>query len=227
MEITNYTRYNTDDIKAMVDSIQLENSFVGWRAGISTLTISEFNPSNAYITVRSYNQPTKQRKRYVAKTVWARPGQMSILTPTKIYENPLEELVQNGEQEVPKAMLTAVYENLRHRAHYSDYNASSKAIPADLRLRVMKKAAIKKPKSEKSAVAAREEYAARNVRVVQWSAHKCERQMRRLAKKHLGVAETHLKERKHMVQPLRDAVLAAELALQQVVNLAVALQSTI
>jgi hypothetical protein len=226
MEITNYTRYNTDDIKAMVDSIQLESSFTGWRSGISTLTISEFNPSNAYITVRSYNQATKQHKRYVSKTVWSRPGQMSILTPTKIYENPLEELVQNGEQEVPKAMLQAVMLSLRNRANYTDYKASSAPIPAHLRLRVMKKAATKKPKSDKSAVAAREEYAARNIRVVQWSAHKCAGELRRLAKKHLGVTETHLKERKHMVQPLRDAVLAAELALQQVVNLAVALQST-
>lgn len=226
VEITNYTRYNTDDIKAMVDSIQLANSFTGWRAGISTLTISEFNPSNAYITVRSYNQPTKQLKRYVAKTVWARPGQMSILTPTKIYENPLEELVQNGEQEVPTAMATAVYESLRNRATFSTYKAEF-AKPPGMSLRVMKKAATKKPKSEKSAVAAREEYAARNIRVVQWSAHKCESELRRLGKKHLGVAQTHLKERKDMVQPLRDAVLAAELALQQVVNLAVALQSTI
>jgi hypothetical protein len=226
MEITNYTRYNTDDIKAMVDSIQLENSFTGWRSGISTLTISEFNPSNAYITVRSYNQPTKQLKRYVAKTVWARPGQMSILTPSKIYENPLEELVKDGEQEVPKPMAMAVYENLRNRANFSTYKAEF-APPLSLRLRVMKKAAIRKPKSEKSAVAARGEYASRNVRVVQWSAHKCESELRRLARKHLGVTETHLKERKHLVQPLRDAVLAAELALQQVVNLALALQGTI
>ena len=226
MEITNYTRYNTDDLKAMVDSIQLESGFSGWRGGMTMLTISEFSPSNLMVKVYRSSR-TIMVRRYTSKIVYSRPAQMSILTPSKIYENPLEELVQNGEQEVPKAMIEAVFMSLRSRATYSSYRSGGDPVPDTMRLRVMKKVAARKPKNEKSTAAARDVYATRNVSIVRWQAHKSANELTRLAKKHLGVTETHLKERKHMVQPLRDAVAAAELALQQVVRLALSLQGCI
>ena len=227
MEITNYTRYNTDDIKAILKRIEMEPTFTGWRNGMATLTISEFNPSNPYVTVRSGpSNRAVQVKRYVSKTMWARPWQMSILTPGKIYENPLQELVQEGEQEVPKDMVQAVAASLWARAHRTTWSAGAPNY-ADMRIRVMKKAAEKKPKNEKSAVEARDTFAKRNVQIVEWASTKARGEVSRLAKKHLGVAETHLKDRKHLVQPLQDAVADAERALDRVTRIARSLSAAI
>ena len=227
MEITNYTRYNTDDIRAILARIEKESTFTGWRNGMDTLTISEFNPSNPYVTVRSGpSNRAVQVKRYVSKTMWARPGQMSILTPGKIYENPLQELVQEGEQEVPKDMVQAVAASLWFRAHRTTWSANAPNY-ADMRIRVMKKAAEKKPKNEKSAVEARDTFAKKNVQVVEWTAARARHELQRLSKKHLGVAGTHLKDRKHLVQPLLDAVADAESALDRVTSIARSLSAAI
>jgi hypothetical protein len=227
MEITNYTRYNTDDIRAILARIEKESTFTGWRNGMASLTISEFNPSNPYVTVRSGpSNRAVQVKRYVSKTMWARPGQMSILTPGKIYENPLQELVQEGEKEVPKDMVQAVAASLWFRAHRTTWSANAPNY-ADMRIRVMKKAAEKKPKNEKSAVEARDTFAKRNVQIVEWASTKAHHEVKRLAKKHLGVAGTHLKDRKHLVQPLLDAVADAESALDRVTSIARSLSAAI
>jgi hypothetical protein len=94
-------------------------------------------------------------------------------------------------------------------------------------IRVMKKAAEKKPKNEKSAVEARDTFAKRNVQIVEWAARKGHNEVRRLAQKHLGVAETHLKARAYLVQPLRDAVADAERALARVTSIAQSLSAGI
>jgi hypothetical protein len=167
-----------------------------------------------------------QVKRYVSKTMSARPGQMSILTPGKIYENPLQELVQEGEQEVPKDMVQAVAASLWARGHRTTWSANAPNY-ADMPIRVMKKAAGKKPKNEKSAVEARDTFAKRNVQIVEWASTKARGEVSRLAKKHLGVAETHLKDRKHLVQPLQDAVADAERALDRVTSIARSLSAAI
>lgn len=227
MEITNYTRYNTDDIRAILERIEKESNFTGWRNGMQTLTINEFNPSNPYVT--AWSGPSNravQMKRYVSKTVWSRPGQMSMLTPGKIYENPLQELVQEGEQEVPKDMVQAIGASLWARGHRIAWSGNAPDY-ADMRIRVMKKAAQKKPKNEKSAVEARDTYAKRNVRLVEWAACRGNNEVRRLDQKHLGVAETHLKDRAHLVQPLRDAVADAERALARVTSIAQSLSASI
>ena len=227
MEITNYTRYNTDDIRAILARIEKESTFTGWRNGMASLTISEFNPSNPYVTVRSGpSNRAVQVKRYVSKTMWARPFQMSILTPGKIYENPLQELVQEGEQEVPKDMVQAVAASLWFRAHRTTWSANAPNY-ADMPIRVMKKAAEKKPKNEKSAVEARDTFAKKNVQVVEWTAARARHELQRLSKKHLGIAETHLKDRKHLVQPLLDAVADAESALDRVTSIARSLSAAI
>jgi hypothetical protein len=227
MEIKNYTRYNTDDIRAILERIEKESNFTGWRNGMQTLTISEFNPSNPYVTARSGpSNRAVQVKRYVSKTMWSRPGQMSILTPGKIYENPLQELVQEGEQEVPKDMVQAVAASLWARGHRTAWSANAPNY-ADMPIRVMKKAAEKKPKNEKSAVEARDTFAKRNVQIVEWAARKGHNEVRRLAQKHLGVAETHLKARAYLVQPLRDAVADAERALARVTSIAQSLSAGI
>ena len=227
MEITNYTRYNTDDIRAILERIEKESNFTGWRNGMQTLTISEFNPSNPYVTARSGpSNRAVQVKRYVSKTMWSRPGQMSILTPGKIYENPLQELVQEGEQEVPKDMVQAIGASLWARGHRTAWSANAPNY-ADMRIRVMKKAAEKKPKNEKSAVEARDTFAKRNVQIVEWASIKAHNEVKRLAKKHLGIAETHLKDRKHLVQPLQDAVADAKRALDRVTSIARSLSAAI
>lgn len=225
MEINNYTRYNTDDIRAILERIEKESNFTGWRNGMQTLTINEFNPSNPYVTTRS-GYATVQTKRYVSKTMWSRPGQMSMLTPGKIYENPLQELVQEGEQEVPKDMVQAIGASLWTRGHRTAWTSNAPNY-ADMRIRVMKKAAQKKPKNEKSAVEARDKYAKTNVQTLEWASSRAYNEVRRLAQKHLGVAETHLKDRAHLVQPLRDAVADAERALARVTSIAQSLSASI
>ena len=227
MEIKNYTRYNTDDIRAILERIEKESNFTGWRNGMQTLIISEFNPSNPYVTVRSGpSNRSVQVKRYVSKTMWGRPGQVSILTPGKIYENPLQELVQEGEQEVPKDMVQAIGASLWARGHRMAWSANAPNY-ADMRIRVMKKAAEKKPKNEKSAVEARDTFAKRNVQVVEYTAARARHELHRLSKKHIGVAGTHLKDRKHLLQPLLDAVADADRALDRVTSIARSLAATI
>jgi len=243
MNIINYTRYNTGDLQDIVNRIESHPAFIGWRiAADKSLTVTEFDPANPYVNTRSmrWNKSEAPVKRYVAKGTWGVPQNIALLIPAKIYENALESLTQaaseDGEQLVPKAMLTAFIEALQGRLKYPAYNGLvsqevniiSSGLDTGLRIRINKKPELKKPKTSPSAAAdARKLYAQQNVRMVRWTAEKSRSELIRLARKHFPVADTHLKGRVQLLDPVRVAVLEAETALQKAIEAMSAFESAV
>ena len=239
MNIINYTRYNTSDLQAIVDRIDSHPAFTGWRiAPDKSLTLTEFDPSNPYVNTRSmrWNKSEVPVKRYIAKGTWGVPQNISLLIPAKIYENALESLTQaameDGEQLVPKAMLTALIEGLQARLKYPAYNGTHhpdvNIISEGLRIRINKKPELKRPKTSPSAAAdSRKLYAQQNVRMVRWTAERSRSELIRLARKHFPVTETHLKGRTQLLDAVRVAVLEAETALQKAIEAMSAFESAV
>ena len=227
MEITNYTRYNTDDLKALIADIEAWPEFTRWRTS-TPFVFSEFNPKNPYVSNRrrwGTAHETKQR-RYTSKLIWARMSQMSILTPSKIYDNPLAALSLEGDRAVPREMLEAVFAAISERADFSSYKVHQHVRPsAGLTLRVMDKPAERKPKSTKQAEDTRKEYAGRHLRMAQWEAAHAANGLSRKAVKHVNTAGTHMKAKKSLLAPLYEAVNEAVSALRRVEAVSKKIQS--
>jgi hypothetical protein len=225
MNIINYTRYNTGDLQDIVHRIESHPNFGGWRIPADRpLTVSEFDPKNPYISTRSsrWNKNEKLKKRYIAKGAWGAPHLMSLITPRKMYENPLEDLASaaedEGEKTVPVEMLNAVIVAFQERLTYPG-NVNVRVNPSGLQIRVNKKPAEKKPKQLTASVERRNNYAVANVKSVRWEAERALRELHGRAKKHFPVAETHLKEDRYRIDPLRQAVQEAEAAISRAVTL--------
>ena len=232
MNIINYTRYNTEDLQAIVERIEQMPGYKGWRIAAGTaLTVSEFDPADLYYKQKRWMASSPKVKKYVGKLSWSLPHKLSLLNPTKVYENALEAFSQagadDGEQLAPQAMLLAVISTLRDRLTYESHT-SAEVPTAGLKLRINKKSALKKPKGDaKEAQENRVMYAMNNVKMVRWHAGHSQKELHRLADKHFPVTETHLRGRTHLLEPLREAVKAAEEALENVIKAAYAFDSSL
>jgi len=218
MELTNYTRYNTEDLQKIVDHVSQLNGFKAW--AVDKLVFSEFDPKNPNLPGRRWGHGggDKPVKKYIAKMCWSDRSRIALLVPSKIYDNPLEALAQNEEELAPVAMLKAVVGAVRDRGDGSHYRHDDNGIEVGgLTLRVMKKAAQRKPKSNDDTRAMRNTYARRNLDVPSYDARRAIRELSNCQKKYLKAARTHLKERAGLVDPVEAAIIDAINALGRVI----------
>jgi len=215
MDIINYTHYHTDDIRSIMARVEQLHGFTAW--GVDQLVLTEFNPKNPYLNAsRRYRfGATHERvKKYTSKMRWADRSRLSLLVPSKLYDNPLEALSQGEVQLAPVALSVALYVALRERANGIGYNVKNEN---DLpHLRVLETAPQKRPKSNNDTLAMRNTYARRNLGVPVYDARRAIRELTASQKKNLKAARTHLKERAGLVDPVNDAIIDAINALTRV-----------
>ena len=214
MEIINYTRYSTEDLQVLIRTVEAFSGFSSWRPNIAQLVFKEFDPKNAYITTRAHrwNATAPKEKRYVAKTRWSDLAAVGLLVPSKIYENPLEALAQGDEEVAPAEMVAKIVETLMGRANVAPYNA--KVSTAHLSLRVLKKAATKKPKVDQREIdTARKSHTERNLRGFNWDVQRAQREVSKGYAKHITAAGHHLRAEQTRLEPIRVAFKEAMAAL--------------
>lgn len=224
MEITNYTRYSTEDLQRIVRVIETMSGFTAWRT--DKIVFKEFDPKNPYITNRrSWGQQANEQKqkRYVSKMRWVDMGSISLLIPSKIYENPLEALVQDDTALAPVAMLVQIGNALLDRTNIGSYG--SKLTGGDLpSLRVLERPETKKPKLDKDKVeGARKEYAKRNIRSFGWTTRRAMSELAKSHKNDIKAAGHHLREQKSRLDSINAAYADALVALSRleaVINVA-------
>ena len=226
MDIINYTHYCTDDIRNIVARVEKLYGFTGW--SVEQLVFNEFDPKNPYLPeVRRYRYSAtpEREKKYVSKQRWADRTRISLLVPSKIYDNPIEALAQGETATAPAAMVQAIYAALRDRANGIGYNDKT---PTDLPdLRVLQTVEQKRPKSNADTLKQRNVYARRNLGVPVYDARRAIRELAACQKKNLKAARTHLKERAGLVDPVEAAIVDALHALTRVMAAAENVRSTL
>ena len=122
--ISNATRYNTDDIVALFDdsvkSFEAEGYTVT-HAHMDTplgtiIDISDFKPSIGWETVRKYDAESNEyafvRERVYVKRrgyTLVRRFKVGLLPPERLYDNPLEALVESGDdQRAPEGLVAGL-----------------------------------------------------------------------------------------------------------------------
>lgn len=205
MDIINYTRYSTEDLQRIVRFIEARQGFATWRT--DRLVFQEFDPKNPFITDRRRwrNTTGEKVKRYVSKMRWVAMDSISLLVPSKIYENPLEALVQDDAALAPADMLVQIGNSLLDRCNIGSYN--SKLTGGDLpSLRVLDRPETKKPKADpKKVEGARREYIKRNLRGFAWDTRRAVREMSKGYNKQIKAAAHHLKAEKGRLASIDSA----------------------
>jgi hypothetical protein len=206
MEIINYTRYSTEDLQVLIRTVEAFSGFSSWRPNITQLVFKEFDPKNPYITTHTHrrNPAAPKEKRYVTKTRWRDLTSVGLLVPGKLFGSPLEALALGNLETAPADMVAKVVETLLGRANVTPYNA--KVTTSHLSLRIMKKAATKKPKVDPVEInVSREAHTRRNLRAFGWDVRKAQKEVSKGYAKHISAAEHHLKAQKSRLEPLRVA----------------------
>jgi hypothetical protein len=216
MEITNYTHYSTDDLKSLINLIEKRADFVAWRTD-SAFVFTEFDPKNPYIHDRSYrwNKNAPKTKRYVAKMRWAALSSIGLLVPRKIYENPLEALVQDDIALAPEGMVVQILATLLDRCSIGSYGHqyTGANVPS---LRVLENVETKRPKSDpKKIEGERKVYIKRNLRGFAYDARRAGRELTKGYNKQVKAAAFHLKAEKDRLASVDAAFNDAVTALAQ------------
>jgi hypothetical protein len=206
MEIINYTRYSTEDLQAMVRTVEAFSGFSSWRPGIAKLVFKEFDPKNPYITTRQhrYNPGAPKEKRYVSKMLWRDMTAVGLIVPGKLFANPLEALALGNLEVAPADMVAKIVETLVGRANVAPYNA--KLATSHLSLRVLKKAETKKPKADPTEIdEARKSRTQRNLQDLSYDVRRAQREVRKGYAKHVSAATHHLRAKQTRLEPIRVA----------------------
>ena len=228
MEIVNYTRYSTEDLQVLIRTVEAFSGFSSWRPNIAQLVFKEFDPKNAYITTRyhRWNATEPKEKRYVSKTRWSDLTAVGLLVPGKIYENPLEALSQGDGEVAPADMVAKIVEALMGRANVTPYNA--KVSTAHLSLRVLKKAATKKPKVDPTEIdTARKSHTQRNLRGLNWDVRRAQREVSKGYAKHISAAGHHLRAEQTRLEPIRVAFKEAMAAMARLESIITAIETAV
>ena len=227
MEIVNYTRYSTEDLQVLIRTVEAFSGFSSWRPNIAQLVFKEFDPKNAYITTRAHRwNGAAKEKRYVAKTRWSDLTAVGLLVPGKIYENPLEALSQGDGEVAPADMVAKIVEALMGRANVTPYNA--KVSTAHLSLRVLKKAATKKPKVDPTEIdTARKSHTQRNLRGFNYDVRRAQREVSKGYAKHISAAGHHLRAEQTRLEPIRVAYKEAMAAMARLESIITAIETAV
>ena len=227
MEIVNYTRYSTEDLQVLIRTVEAFSGFSSWRPNIAQLVFKEFDPKNAYITTRAHRwNGAAKEKRYVAKTRWSDLAAVGLLVPGKIYENPLEALSQGDGEVAPADMVAKIVEALMGRANVTPYNA--KVSTAHLSLRVLKKAATKKPKVDPTEIdTARKSHTQRNLRGFNYDVRRAQREVSKGYAKHISAAGHHLRAEQTRLEPIRVAYKEAMAAMARLESIITAIETAV
>jgi hypothetical protein len=227
MEIVNYTRYSTEDLQVLIRTVEAFSGFSSWRPNIAQLVFKEFDPKNAYITTRAHRwNGAAKEKRYVAKTRWSDLAAVGLLVPGKIYENPLEALSQGDGEVAPADMVAKIVEALMGRANVTPYNA--KVSTAHLSLRVLKKAATKKPKVDPTEIdTARKSHTQRNLRGFNYDVRRAQREVSKGYAKHISAAGHHLRAEQTRLEPIRVAFKEAMAAMARLESIITAIETAV
>ena len=160
----NFTRYNTEDLGAIVEAAfeharkvhslatrqKVEDVNVTFRNGVELIEFHDFTPANPIEELKRWNGTTydiTRSRRYVGRTVWTRMERVPLLAPRLLYE-PLEALAAASETSptAPPAMVDTLFYSLLERFDYDRWNVSEadrRAPTAHLTLRINAKADTK------------------------------------------------------------------------------------
>ena len=121
----NFTRYNTQDLEALVAAIEGQikafNGTVSLRNNVPEIEFTIYTGGgtekkriwNAKSNTYSYQNVRK----YVGKANWSQYGRIALLPPDRLFDNPIEALANADTQEpvAPVAFVLAVAEHVVHR----------------------------------------------------------------------------------------------------------------
>lgn len=152
--ITNYTHYNTDDLRALVERVDAYCAANPNQARSHGDAISfyESNPSVVTVTQRRWSNETNA---YVSRKVrkwavpgnWDQPGRINLLAPGKLYDNMLQALAENMTEArcAPDEMVQAILDEF---VPPMNLWGDPPPLPADgMRLRIEAKVGEKVPVS--------------------------------------------------------------------------------
>ena len=187
--ITNYTHYNTDDLRALVDKIDAylaahRDQSPGHGAKVS---FYESNPSIVMVTQRRWSGQThayvsRKVRKWVAQGNWGgdQPGRVNLLAPGKLYDNALEDLTGNMSDVrcAPAEMVQAILNEFVPPMNLWD---DLPPLPADgMRLRIEAKVGEKVPVSVKDR--ARVQKADKNMRAARYEMRTASRALEKATK---------------------------------------------
>ena len=100
--IINYTHYNTDDLRALVEKVDAylaahPDQSPGHGAKVS---FYESNPSIVMVSQRRWSNKSngyvhRKVRKWAMAGNWDQPGRINLLAPGKLYDNVLEDLAEN------------------------------------------------------------------------------------------------------------------------------------
>lgn len=185
--ITNYTHYNTDDLKALVakvDAYLAANPDQAPGHG-DKVSFYESNPSIVMVTQRRWSNAThayvsRKVRKWAGPGNWDQPGRINLLAPGKLYDNMLEDLAGNMTDVrcAPAEMVQAILNEFVPPMNLWD---NLPPLPADgMRLRIEAKVGEKVPVSVRDR--ARVQKADKNMRAARYEMRTASRALQKASK---------------------------------------------
>lgn len=174
MKIVNFTRYNTDDLLALInrwESLLLTHGFrekakffpevpTSDNDKYGTFTFRDYAPSNPFTDRYFWNGRHRESKRernycYADRDYRCDGGEIAIIPPSKIYVDPIEALtsMEADEPHIPSEMLTKLWMTIgstyleEHKRRDEKEALAVRSVPTDLIVRISTKRATRRPKA--------------------------------------------------------------------------------
>lgn len=211
MSIKNFTRYNTDDLNALVEHVEKyvalhHNGVVGTRGNLPCFEFSHYSQGSPKRSRRSYNANTQKYethevKCYLGRTSYRNLERLSVVAPEHAFDSELGFLASVGMDQpvVPAAMVQAIGEALLERYNTSYSNKRPAMSCAGLTIRIEGKVVAKKSQSDRQRE--RRGKAARNLASAHYALGSAAKSIRN-AWAYVATAKKHLKGEEEMVKQI-------------------------
>lgn len=203
MRVINHTRYNTEDLEAIIRYVETNYlAHANWRS--TEMRFTDFRPAahKAEQPVYFSRGPAVRKRRYINAPRWNSQGRVGLLAADLLFTNPLQLLADENPQ-APREMVEALVHAL---IRYRGDNAMQSLQVGDLRLRVMAKPETKKPRGPQRTTAERKMYGLRHMRGIMWEAHRAMNSLVASKNKDLTKARFHLKEHRQKLDEVERAL---------------------
>lgn len=173
--VLNYTRYNTDDLIALVNAVERVIPTNTWRHGRPVLSNTALRVGvqgkEPVLTFKVFTGAPRENskwngqhrqiinRRLMAPSRWRYPLEMRCIPPEKVHANPIESLAAStAEQEVlPASMVAEIVEKMTSLYEHWQYKYGSQTpdqpVISGLMVRIERKRAATEPKRTKRTVA--------------------------------------------------------------------------
>jgi hypothetical protein len=163
MNIKNFTRYNTDDLAALIQRVEDSiKEYTGEPAKprVDYIEFHETNPSDPMQVTRSWDNASNSylasySRKWVSRKDYNQANRVNLLTPNKLYDSPLEQLAAETVSDIrtaPVDMVRFLIVELR-TLYFGELGNFQVIVPSsDMALRIERQAASKVPLSVKQKV---------------------------------------------------------------------------